>query len=150
MEQNNPRGLEAGEQRLEERQADGSDVTGGVRAALEQITSRPDRDDATGRFIAGAQPHAKTFERSEAFWSAVAPAKRELVERIHSDLAVDGSTATTLVGLIDAYVEARLFRTAMFIRLGDLGGPVTTKGKSRALYSAYLAALDRETRLAQV
>ena len=32
--------------------------------------------------------------------------------------------------------------------LVELGGPITTKGKARALYSAYLGALDRETRLA--
>ena len=38
----------------------------------------------------------------------------------------------------------------MFLRLADVGGPITTKGRQRALYTAYLGALDRETKLAQV
>ena len=69
---------------------------------------------------------------------------------VETDLGVDGDTATTLRGLIDAYAEARLFRTAMFLRLIDMGGPLTTKGSARALYRSYLSALDRETKLAQV
>lgn len=85
------------------------------------------------RFIAGSLASATPFEESAAFWSAIEPAKRELVARVQTDLAVDDTTATTLFGLIRAYVEARLFGTAMFLRLGDLGGPITTKGKARAL-----------------
>ncbi len=36
----------------------------------------------------------------------------------------------------------------MFARMVEMGGPVTTKGKTRALFTSYCAALDRETRLA--
>ena len=39
--------------------------------------------------------------------------------------------------------------TRCFYGLIELGGPVTTKGKAHALFSSYLQALDRETRLAQ-
>ena len=63
-------------------------------------------------------------------------------------MAVDDSSVETLLGLIDAHAEARLFRTSMFLRLVAQGGPITTKGKARALYRAYLDALDRETKLA--
>ena len=37
---------------------------------------------------------------------------------------------------------------SLFIRMAELRGPITPKGKARALYSAYLSALDREHRLA--
>ena len=55
----------------------------------------------------------------------------------------------TLLGPQDAYCEAQLFRESTFVRLVDEGGPITTKGKARALYRSYLEALDREERLAK-
>ena len=36
----------------------------------------------------------------------------------------------------------------MFVRLAEQGGPVTGKGKTRALFNTYLSALDREVKLA--
>lgn len=124
--------------------------TSRVRDALSALAAPPARDPVTKRFIGANVAAGTTLARSAAFWSAVEPAKRELVERVRADLAIDGSSVETLLGLIDGYVEARLFRTSMFLRLVDLGGPITTKGKARALYRAYLEALDRETKLAQV
>jgi hypothetical protein len=91
-----------------------------------------------------------TLARSETFWSEVAAAKRELADRVLTDLGADnGAAAETLAGVVDGYAEARILRHAMFLRLVELGGPVTNKGKARALFSSYLQALDRETRLAQ-
>lgn len=109
-----------------------------VRDALGALEGKPELNAAV------------TYERSKLFWAAVEPAKRELVERVARDQALDADAAETLNGIIDAYAEARLFRTSMFLRLVDLGGPITTKGKARALYTAYLSALDRETKLAQI
>jgi hypothetical protein len=123
-----------------------------VRDALSALVQQPERDPVTQRFV-GPGPNVaagKTLARSTQYWNAVEPLKRELVERVRADLAVDSSSVETLLGLIDGYVEARLFRTSMFLRLVDQGGPITNKGKARALYSAYLNALDRETKLAQV
>lgn len=120
-----------------------------VRDVLSALAQQPARD-AAGHFVAGTLAGGTTLERSEQFWSAVEPVKRELVAHVRTDLAVDAGTTEPLIGLIDAYAEVRLFRTSMFLRLVDLGGPITTKGKARALYRAYLAALDRETKLAQV
>lgn len=125
-------------------------ATSRVRDALSALAQQPARDPVTKRFVAGTLASGTTLARSEQFWSAVEPAKRELVAHVRTDLAVDDSTVETLLGLIDAYVEVRLFRTSMFLRLVDQGGPITTKGKARALYRAYLDALDRETKLAQV
>ncbi len=115
-----------------------------VRDVVEQLTGpgRPPELNA-----------AKTFERSELFWTAIEPATRELVERVLRDRALDAADCpTTLGGVIEAYAEARLFRMSMFIRLteGDNPGPITGKGKTKALYVAYVQALDRETKLAQI
>ena len=126
----------------------GPDTARAVSEALEEIQQRPDRDPETGKFLKGNTAAGNTLARSEVFWSAVAEAKRELLERLRSDLAVDGQAAATLEGLIDGYSEARLLRHAMFTRMVEMGGPITTKGKTRALFTSYLSALDRETRLA--
>ena len=121
-----------------------------VRGVLAALAQQPARDPVTQRFVAGTLAAGRTLERSAQFWSAVEPAKRELVECVQRDQALDADAAETLRGLVDAYAEVRLFRTTMFLRLVDQGGPITTKGKARALYRAYLDALDRETKLAQV
>jgi len=123
-----------------------------VRDALSALVQRPSRDPVTQRFV-GPGPNiaaGKTLARSANFWTALEPLKQELVERVRTDLAVDASSVETVLGLIDGYVEARLFRSSMFLRLAEQGGPITNKGRTRALYTAYLAALDRETKLAQV
>ncbi len=123
--------------------ADALDVETFVREALEALGTQPTRDEKTGQFIAGTLAAGKTLERSEVFWSAVADAKRELLESVRRD-APDSDAPETLRGLQEAYSEARLFRSAMFVRLVEQGGPITGKGKMRALYTAYLGALDRE------
>src|SRR6187401_2413845 len=116
----------------------------GLRDVHQTLVQRPVHDPVTGRFIGGGPNDGggKTLARSERFWSAVEPIKQDLVGRVRTDLAVDDSTAETLRGLIEAYSEVRLFRTSMFLRLVDQGGPITNKGKARALYRAYLDALD--------
>jgi hypothetical protein len=124
------------------------DINNAVSEALGLIQGRQQHDPATGRFVSGNSAPGTTLERSETFWASVEHVKRELVDRLSAALAVDSSTPETLLGLIDGYAEARLFRAAMFRRLVELGGPITSKGKSRALYTAYLSALDRETKLA--
>ena len=127
----------------------GRDTAAQVEAALEGLQQRPQRDAKSGKFVKGNVVGGKTLARSQHFWKSVEEAKHELVQRLESDLgAADGAGPETLLGLIDAYAEARLFRHAMFRRLVELGGPITTKGRARVLYSSYLQALDRETRLA--
>lgn len=119
-----------------------------VREALAEVEGQLDRDPETGQFLPGNVMRGKSLARSGALWSALTDAKRELIHRLQSDLAVGDGVATTLEGLLDAYAEATLLRRAMFIRLSELGGAVTTKGKTRALFNTYLQALDRERRLA--
>ncbi len=153
METHSPRAPEAAEDAppspADEHLNNGCDTAGRVDAALEGLQQRPQRDAESGEFVKGNVVGGKTLARSQHFWKSVEEAKRELVQRLEVDLgAADGAGPETLLGLIDAYAEARLFRHAMFRRLVELGGPITTKGKARVLYSSYLQALDRETRLA--
>ena len=129
-------------------QSESPDVNERLRGAMDSLAARQERGDA-GRFIVGGLAAAKTFERSEAFWVQVEPLKCELLERATADLAADDA-AETKRGLLEAWAEARLFRQSMYLRLVDGGGPITAKGRTKALYTAYLAALDRETKLAQV
>jgi hypothetical protein len=129
--------------------AHGPDVDDCVRETIASLAAKPERD-TRGRFVDGNASAVTTGERSEALWAALAPAKRELVARVNADRGLNGDAAETLLGLVDGYAEVRLFRQSMFMRLVDLGGAVTNKGKARALYTAYLSALDRETKLAAV
>lgn len=117
--------------------ADAPDVAHCVREAMSSLSGP--------QYNAGV-----TFARSEHFWAAVEGAKRHLVARVQADAGGREHAAETLLGLVDGYAEARLLRTSLFLRLMDAGGPVTHKGKTRALYSAWCAALDREAKLAQI
>lgn len=128
--------------------ADGPAVEDCIREALDHLASKPANDPATGQFTGSALASGKTLERSSQFWAAVDAAKRDLLASVRNDSGLDGDAPETLRGLQEGYCEARLFRSAMFVRLVDLGGPITSKGKARALYTAYLSALDRETKLA--
>lgn len=130
----------------------GPDIETDLRAAFASLAARPTRDPVTGRYILGGlAENSKTLLRSEAFWATVEPAKQALVGRVETQLGLGGDDAPeTLAGLVDSYAEARLFRQSMFLRLVDGGGPITHKGRTKALYTAYLSALDRETRLAQI
>lgn len=120
-----------------------------MRDVLSAFAQQQPRDPVSKQFITLLE-NGSPLGRSRQYWSAVEPAKRRLVDRVRTDLAIDDSSVETLLGLIEGYAEARLFRTTMFLRLIDQGGPITTKGKARALYRAYLDALDRETKLALV
>lgn len=125
------------------------DPTGRVRDVLDTLATTPNHD-ARGQFVHGNTAAGKTLERSAALWQFIEPAKQDLIEQINRDQAIDADSTTVLRGLIDAYAEVRLFRASLFVRMTELGGAVTTKGKARALYRSYLSAVDRELRLADV
>ena len=79
----------------------------------------------------------------------MADAKRELLEQVRRDTGLAGDAAETMRGLQEAYSEVRLFRQAMCYGWWSSRGPITSKGKARALWTAYCAASDRELKLAQ-
>lgn len=131
-----------------EQLSDGQDTARQVVDALEEIHQRPDRDPETGRFIEGNLAAGRTLARSETLWSALSGAKADLMSKVRADLVADEGAAETLQGLVESYVEVRLLRSSLFIRLSETAGPVTGKGRVRSLFTAYLATVDKETRLA--
>lgn len=128
--------------------ANGPDVNACVRDAIERLTLRPDRDAETGQFVAGNLAPVKTFERSVSFWMELEPLKLTIVSHVLESLNIAPGDSI-VAGLVTGYVESKLLRSAMFARLSDTGGPITGKGRTKALYKCFLQALDRETRLAQ-
>jgi len=115
--------------------------------ALDQLAQRPQRDDQ-GRFTPGNSAAVKSGARSDGFWRAIGGVKQETLHRLRSDLALDRDIPTTLEALLDAFAEATLLRRSLFLRLARSGGAITSRGRSRAAFNAYLAVADRERRLA--
>jgi len=131
-----------------EHHTNGRDTDRAVATAVKEIEARPDRDPETGQFLSGNTAAGKTLERSEALWSALSGAKADLMSKVRADLVADEGAAETLRGLVESYVEVRLLRSSLFIRLSETAGPITSKGRVRSLFTAYLATVDKETRLA--
>lgn len=126
------------------------DDAGRIGAALGDLLARRNERDNKGRFTRDNAAHLITLENSGQLRAALEPLKLELVERVRMQLAADTDDAPeTLLGVIQAYAEARLLRSSAFIRLSQLGGFMTAKGKARALLSTWGAAFDREMRAAE-
>lgn len=129
-------------------------VEAAVDGVLDHLAGRGDRDKGTGRFVAGNLANLKSgyrngVIRSESLREAVEGGKAALTEQVRADLGAGDDCPATMAGMIDAWAECRLLRSMMFRRMVELGGAVTGKGRTRAIYPAYLQALDREQRLAQ-
>lgn len=123
---------------------------GRIGTALGGLLARANERDAKGRFTRDNAAHLQTLEHSTQLRAALEPLKRELVTRVRLQLAADTDDAPeTLLGVVDAYAEARLLRSSAFVRLSQLGGFMTAKGKARALLSTWAAAFDREMRAAE-
>jgi hypothetical protein len=104
-----------------------------------------------GQFMAGHPgPRLTTGEHSRLVRAGVvtgdiavlAAARTELREELGNVGVIKGSLA-------DAYVELDAVRNYLGGRLAR-EGPLTTKGRQRALLTAYLGVVDRQVRLAQV
>ena len=131
---------------------DGLAVGDFVRHALESLTATQARD-AGGRYAADNIGAGKTLARSERFWTFVEPAIQAVEASVFTQLGLTPETVPeTQRGIVEALAEIRVFRRSMRIRLteGPTAGPITAKGKTRALYTAYLGAVDREMKLAQL
>jgi hypothetical protein len=123
---------------------------GRIRDVLNTLLAKMNERDAGGRFTSANTAHLQTLEHSAQLWVALEPLKLEMTTRVRAQLAADGDDAAeTLLGTIDAYVEARLLRSSAFVRLCQLGGFMTSKGRARALLSTWGSAFDREMRAAE-
>jgi len=125
-------------------------IDGQIGAALGSVLARRNERDRFGRFTRDNAAHLQTLEHSAQLRAALEPLKRDMVLSVRRQLAADTDTAPeTLLGVIDAYVEARLLRSSAFVRLSQLGGFMTSKGKARALLGTWASAFDRELRAAE-
>jgi hypothetical protein len=123
---------------------------GNVGQIIAGLVARHDQRDARGRFTLDNTGHMKGLDHSEQLREALEPLKRDLVQRVRLQLGADVDDAPeTLLGMIDGYAEARLLRSSAFVRLAQLGGFVTSKGKARALLTTWGSAFDREMRAAE-
>lgn len=121
-----------------------------VQQIIGALVAQGDRRDANGRFTSNNTGHLQTLEHSAQLRAALAPIKADLVQRTRVQLGADDDDAPeTLLGVIDMYCEARLLRSSAFVRIGQLGGFMTAKGKARALLATWASAFDRELRAAE-
>ena len=120
---------------------------GQIRAALDGLLARRNERDRQGRFTHDNTARLTSLDRSGQLRAALAPLKADMVQRVRVQLGADDDDAPeTLLGMIDAYCEARLLRSSAFVRMSQLGGFVTIKGKARALLQVWGSAFDREIR----
>jgi hypothetical protein len=104
-----------------------------------------------GRFIQGcAGPALKTGEHSRLVRSGAVTGGELAMADARSALRNElGEAGIIKNSLADAFVELGAVRDYLGGRLGN-EGPLTAKGRTRALLSAYLNVVDRQVRLAQL
>jgi len=104
-----------------------------------------------GRNIAGCPgPALKTGEHSALVRSGEANGRADVVAAERAKLRDELGVAGIVKGsLADTFVELAAVQNYLGGRLAT-EGPLTAKGRTRALLSAYLSVTDRLVRLAQV
>lgn len=104
-----------------------------------------------GRFVAGCPgPALKTGSFSALVRSGAATGEQNAVAAARLELRSElGDVGIVKGSLADSFVELDAVRNYLGTRLAA-EGPLTAKGRTRALLTAYLAVVDRQVRLAQV
>jgi hypothetical protein len=103
-----------------------------------------DRDAKTGRFTRGNRSALVVGARSRAFWEVHESARREIVEAVISDAGHDLDDAPKALQIAaEGIAQATLVRDSAFLLVVESGGPMTTSGRTRRSFNAWLAALDR-------
>ncbi len=104
-----------------------------------------------GWFVAGRPgPALKTGEHSRLVRSGIVNGQGEAMAGARRELRKElGDLGIVKASLADAFVELDAVRNYLGGRLGA-ESPLTTKGRQRALLTAYLGVVDRQVRLAQV
>ena len=107
--------------------------------------------DAAGRFVAGAPgPRLTTGEYSVLVRSGAATGRQASVAALRAQVRDEvGAGGAIKRSMADAFVELDCVRAYLGTRL-EREGPLTGKGRTRALMSAYLSVIDRQVRLAQL
>lgn len=114
-------GASRGDPRVDEPRAELPN-DGQIQNVIAELVARADQRDAKGRFTTANTGHLGTLEHSEQLWRALQPLKGEMVTRVRVQLGADtDDAAETLLGVIDAYTEARLLRSSAFVRAVSIG-----------------------------
>lgn len=121
-----------------------SSASGAVCAHCHRVHPR-------GRFLAGCPgPALRTGEHSALVRSGAADGREDAVAAARLELRAQlGDVGVVKGSLSDSFVELDAVRNYLGGRLAA-EGPLTARGRTRALLSAYLAVVDRQVRLAQV
>ena len=103
-----------------------------------------DRDERTGRFVRGNRAALIVGGRSTAFWAAVAGEQDARRAAILRDKGyTNGEAPEALRAVVDGAVQAVLLRDAAFTRVIEVGGPLSLRGRNRAVFRVWLEASDR-------
>jgi hypothetical protein len=99
---------------------------------------------ANGHLLPGNSRALLVGATSVAFWREHAAARREIAAALASDLghSVDDAPRALLT-VLDSIAQAQLVRDAAYVRLVELGGPLSSAGKVRRAFEVWLAAVDR-------
>ena len=119
----------------------------------EQPSEKPTASgrDQSGRFVAGHPgPRLDTGTRSDLVRSGEATGTEAAVAAARAELRDDlGDVGVIKASAADRFVELDAIANYLSGRL-QVEGPLTAKGRTRALLSAYLSVVDRQVKLAQL
>lgn len=91
-------------------------------------------------------------EQSVQFWSAVEPARREIVREVLRDAGYDDpdDAPRSLKVAADGLAQSALLRDSSFARVIESGGPFTAAGRMRRTFTVWLSCVDRAERHARL
>ncbi len=102
---------------------------------------------AAGHVLKGNALALVVGARSAAFWNEHSKERWELREAIVSDAGhTSGNAPRALELAADGLAQAVLVRDSAFLRLVDSGGPVTSSGRTRRIFTVWCSAADRVER----
>jgi hypothetical protein len=160
----NPEPFAPAELQLSEKSApvSGSDDFRPSPSAELPASGRPDGRDDRGRFAPGwpllpdARGSLKTGSRSVYAKAGALPEQADIVALMAekhaayvADLGGRSALSQIKLDLVGRYQETDLLASTLAENI-KRGGVVTGKGRTRAAVTAYLAVVDRQTRLAQL
>jgi hypothetical protein len=102
---------------------------------------------AAGHVLKGNGLAVVTGSRSVAFWEEHSEERRELQRIIVEDLGhkLEDAPKALLVAA-DGLAQSMLVRDSAYLRLAAEGGPLTSAGRTRRVFSVWCAATDRVER----
>jgi hypothetical protein len=86
-------------------------------------------------------------ERSAAFWRAQAAERQEIEHELIRDAGFSPDDAPAALRLaVESIAQATLIARSAFARIGEAGGPLTSKGRGRRAFVVWLQSIDRLAR----